>query len=281
MDEIIYEKNQFQFYLEVSYLECDETEVPDSEASVPLEVVFKSRVLHYAFDHSSATFDPAKDFVSCDYKKTICGCCDLRMLSSSTEILSKSMSAANPDIKPGSDFHDEIVNKIVRVVNRYSESQYIDWIKLLKVKVEITEQVLDRCECEECRAIRESILMAEREAEKLIVPASESSIKKLLKRVRVVAADLEEGHEGRQRKRRSRGSKSDNNVVARPSDSDCCIVCSDEFTAGKYAVQMPCLHSFHRSCIEKWLRRSHHCPICRYEMPVADVQEDVETLLSS
>ncbi|KAL6139735.1 hypothetical protein ACLB2K_058037 [Fragaria x ananassa] len=81
-------------------------------------------------------------------------------------------------------------------------------------------------------------------AEKLIVPASESSIKKLLKRVRVAAAAMEEDHEDRQRKRRRR-SKS-GNKASRPSDSDDCTIFCDEFTAGKYASQMPCLHSFHK-----------------------------------
>ncbi|PNX67796.1 E3 ubiquitin-protein ligase ring1-like protein, partial [Trifolium pratense] len=31
---------------------------------------------------------------------------------------------------------------------------------------------------------------------------------------------------------------------------------------------MVCGHIFHYSCIVKWLRTSHVCPLCRYAMPV-------------
>ncbi|PIN03698.1 Ubiquitin--protein ligase [Handroanthus impetiginosus] len=42
-----------------------------------------------------------------------------------------------------------------------------------------------------------------------------------------------------------------------------------EFPAGYEAVCMPCSHFFHGDCIKKWLRTSHYCPICRFEMPTS------------
>ncbi|KAH6825175.1 hypothetical protein C2S53_008721 [Perilla frutescens var. hirtella] len=50
--------------------------------------------------------------------------------------------------------------------------------------------------------------------------------------------------------------------------STSCCICLEELSGGGGgAVRMPCFHVFHGGCIEKWLRRSHYCPLCRYEMP--------------
>ncbi|XVF85980.1 hypothetical protein PTKIN_Ptkin17bG0160500 [Pterospermum kingtungense] len=35
------------------------------------------------------------------------------------------------------------------------------------------------------------------------------------------------------------------------------------------ASRMPCSHTFHGNCIENWLKLSHYCPICRFEMPTS------------
>lgn len=44
-----------------------------------------------------------------------------------------------------------------------------------------------------------------------------------------------------------------------------CSICLDELNDG--ALRMPCLHVFHDGCIKEWLRTSHYCPLCRYQMP--------------
>ncbi|KAL2520932.1 E3 ubiquitin-protein ligase [Forsythia ovata] len=46
-----------------------------------------------------------------------------------------------------------------------------------------------------------------------------------------------------------------------------CMICLDEFPKGSKAICMPCSHIFHSNCLKKWLRTSHYCPICRFEMP--------------
>lgn len=46
-----------------------------------------------------------------------------------------------------------------------------------------------------------------------------------------------------------------------------CAICLEELAAGCEALSMPCLHAFHGDCIEKWLRTSHYCPLCRFKMP--------------
>ncbi|KAK6931200.1 Zinc finger, RING-type [Dillenia turbinata] len=46
-----------------------------------------------------------------------------------------------------------------------------------------------------------------------------------------------------------------------------CTVCLKDFQDGDKVKVMPCLHYYHCECIENWLKISHYCPICRYEMP--------------
>ncbi|KAL2510121.1 RING finger protein [Forsythia ovata] len=48
-----------------------------------------------------------------------------------------------------------------------------------------------------------------------------------------------------------------------------CMVCLEEIEAGLVVTTLPCSHIFHNFCISEWLKRSHYCPICRFEMPIA------------
>ncbi|KAH1031404.1 hypothetical protein J1N35_043578 [Gossypium stocksii] len=63
-----------------------------------------------------------------------------------------------------------------------------------------------------------------------MVPAKESLVKEMLKMVKVKAGDEED-----------------------------CIICLEELEVGFYASRMPCSHTFHGDCIEKWLKQSHYC----------------------
>lgn len=45
-----------------------------------------------------------------------------------------------------------------------------------------------------------------------------------------------------------------------------CVVCQEELSENEAIVQMPCSHVFHGQCILQWLKQSHFCPICRFEM---------------
>lgn len=53
-------------------------------------------------------------------------------------------------------------------------------------------------------------------------------------------------------------------------DSEC-VVCLEEFGVGGVAKEMPCKHRFHGNCIEKWLGMHGSFPVCRYEMPVEEI----------
>ncbi|KAL4273107.1 hypothetical protein GQ457_13G022750 [Hibiscus cannabinus] len=70
-----------------------------------------------------------------------------------------------------------------------------------------------------------------------MVPALESSVEEMITTVRVDDGD------------------------------DDCTICLEGFEGGSYAARMPCSHVFHGECIEEWLKQSHYCPVCRFEMP--------------
>ncbi|PPE00715.1 hypothetical protein GOBAR_AA39853 [Gossypium barbadense] len=70
-----------------------------------------------------------------------------------------------------------------------------------------------------------------------MVPTKESLVKEMVKMVKVEAGDED------------------------------CMICLEELEVGFYASRMPCSRTFHGDCIEKWLKQSHYCPICRFQMP--------------
>jgi hypothetical protein len=48
-----------------------------------------------------------------------------------------------------------------------------------------------------------------------------------------------------------------------------CTVCLSEMVDGeKVRVLTACMHSFHATCIETWLRRNANCPVCRHPVMV-------------
>ncbi|XVE85912.1 hypothetical protein DITRI_Ditri17bG0129700 [Diplodiscus trichospermus] len=100
------------------------------------------------------------------------------------------------------------------------------------------------------RALEESAL----ESFHGMVPADKSSAKKMVKRVRVE-------DDGDQCKK---GEESNKKRKVKGED---CVICLEELKIGSTASRMPCFHTFHSICINKWLEQSHYCPICRFEMP--------------
>jgi len=43
-----------------------------------------------------------------------------------------------------------------------------------------------------------------------------------------------------------------------------CGICLDEMNVGRYLI---CVHRFHEGCVNRWLRRSRTCPVCRTPQP--------------
>lgn len=49
------------------------------------------------------------------------------------------------------------------------------------------------------------------------------------------------------------------------ADKPSCAICMDEIEMD--AKPLPCMHVFHRPCIDRWLRRERSCPVCRKAVP--------------
>lgn len=41
-----------------------------------------------------------------------------------------------------------------------------------------------------------------------------------------------------------------------------CVICMNDFCIGDSIRFLPCLHTYHRLCIDDWLMRSFTCPSC-------------------
>lgn len=48
-------------------------------------------------------------------------------------------------------------------------------------------------------------------------------------------------------------------------DAECCI-CLGAYDDGVDLRELPCMHHFHCTCIDKWLRTKPTCPLCKYDI---------------
>lgn len=61
------------------------------------------------------------------------------------------------------------------------------------------------------------------------------------------------------------------------NDLGCCI-CLGKYTEGAGVRELPCSHQFHMDCVDRWLKISASCPLCKHEItfPMAR-RSDTET----
>ncbi|GAB5361649.1 hypothetical protein AAMO2058_000730600 [Amorphochlora amoebiformis] len=55
-----------------------------------------------------------------------------------------------------------------------------------------------------------------------------------------------------------------------------CLVCILTITSRESVRLLPCLHKFHKRCIDKWLKKSTECPVCKIDVPKAIREQDLE-----
>uniref|UniRef100_A0A672J2J0 Ring finger protein 215 n=1 Tax=Salarias fasciatus TaxID=181472 RepID=A0A672J2J0_SALFA len=48
-----------------------------------------------------------------------------------------------------------------------------------------------------------------------------------------------------------------------PLETDNCAVCLEPFNNNQCLRVLPCLHEYHRDCVDPWLLLQHTCPLCK------------------
>ena len=51
-----------------------------------------------------------------------------------------------------------------------------------------------------------------------------------------------------------------------PEDARQCLICLEDICPRETRKILPCLHGFHASCCDKWLRTNGSCPICKHRL---------------
>ena len=57
-----------------------------------------------------------------------------------------------------------------------------------------------------------------------------------------------------------------------------CTICITDFEIGDKKSTLPCLHSFHSNCIEKWIKKKKYCPICKFQISLESLKDSLEQL---
>jgi hypothetical protein len=49
-------------------------------------------------------------------------------------------------------------------------------------------------------------------------------------------------------------------------NKEICNICHDHFNIKEYKRELRCKHTFHKKCIDKWLKKHPNCPNCREDI---------------
>ena len=68
-------------------------------------------------------------------------------------------------------------------------------------------------------------------------------------------------------------NNSNSSTAASAFNRDSCNICLEPYEIGDELRTIPCMHKFHKNCIDKWLRSNATCPVCKCS--INDHDEDV------
>ncbi|KAM7391116.1 hypothetical protein PAMP_021832 [Pampus punctatissimus] len=57
---------------------------------------------------------------------------------------------------------------------------------------------------------------------------------------------------------------------SQPVETDNCAVCLEPFNNNQCLRVLPCLHEYHRDCVDPWLLLQHTCPLCKRSILTMD-----------
>ncbi|KAK9154333.1 hypothetical protein Sjap_001813 [Stephania japonica] len=63
-------------------------------------------------------------------------------------------------------------------------------------------------------------------------------------------------------------------------DEMTCTICLEQVKEGELIRSLPCLHQFHATCIDPWLRQQGTCPVCKFRATTG-WQESVEGVIDA
>ena len=59
-----------------------------------------------------------------------------------------------------------------------------------------------------------------------------------------------------------------------------CAICLEKFNSKVKVIILPCIHIFHRSCINDWMEKQKNCPICKFELTKENIEQKNAYLLN-
>jgi Ring finger domain len=61
-----------------------------------------------------------------------------------------------------------------------------------------------------------------------------------------------------------------------PQEKRRCIICLEKYEVGDEITTLPCIHVFHRVCVNRWLKSNRSCPECRTSVGKEDGNDTSE-----